>query len=368
MDWVDFVRRHVPRSVRFAVQRVIPGSALKLRYFERRNPLAEVTTGDASNLEAPVRVGIFRNRAQFHTVFVAACQEIGVPFRVIDVYGDDWLERTREAACDIHVAWPDATSTPAAKVIKDRLDLLERDVGLRILPTAEERWMYEDKVRLADWLRCRAIPHPATWVFHERHRAEAFAASCRLPIVTKTSFGAAATGVRILRSRRQVRAAVARAFGRGVLADGADVRDRQWGVVLFQEHIDIVHEWRLVRIGDAYFGHPKGRHRDFHSGSGRVAWDLPTARHLDLLHAVTEAGGFRSMALDAFETPTGELLVNELQTVFGAGISVDQMRRDGEAGRMVRDGNGWRFEPGDFARNACANARILDALERWAPR
>ena len=123
----------------------------------------------------------------------------------------------------------------------------------------------------------------------------------------------------------------------------------------------------MVRIGDSYFGHPKGRRGDFHSGSGRVEWDVPEPRHLDLLHRVTEAGGFRSMDVDVFETPDGRLWVNELQAVFGASLAIDQLRRDGEPGRMIRTVDGsWRFEPGDFARNACANARIRDTLQLWA--
>lgn len=366
MDWVDVVRKVVPRPLRFALQRVIPTGDVKRRFFARRNPLSSVMAGDESRLDVPFRLGIVSNRAQFHTSYVAACRELGVPFRVIDLYADDWLQRTRDAGCDAILAWPDATSTPAAKVIKDRLDVLEHHLGLRVAPGSSERWMYEDKVRLADWLRAHEVPHPTTWVFFDRSEATAFAASCPLPIVTKTAFGAAATGVRILRTRRAVRAAVARAFGRGVVPGGADLRDRQWGHVLFQRYVDVRLEWRLVRVGDAYFGHPKGRSGDFHSGSGAVLWDVPEDRHLDLLHAVTETGGFRSMAVDAFETHGGELLVNELQTVFGAGTSVDQMRVDGAPGRMIRSEAGWRFEAGDFARNACANLRVEDAIARWA--
>ncbi len=66
------------------------------------------------------------------------------------------------------------------------------------------------------------------------------------------------------------------------------------------------------------------------------------------------------MDVDVFETTDGRLLVNELQAVFGASHSVDQMRKDGIAGRFVQKAGGseWIFEPGDFARNACANERI----------
>jgi hypothetical protein len=203
-------------------------------------------------------------------------------------------------------------------------------------------------------------------VFTTRAEAEAFASACELPIVFKTGFGGAAAGVRILRRRRDLRAVVRRAFGRGHVAAGHDYRDREWGRLLLQEYLPEVREWRMVRIGDSYFGHPKSRLGEFHSGSGRVEWDAPGPHLLDLLHRVTEQGQFRSMDVDLFETQDGRLLVNELQTVFGASTSVDQMRLDGIPGRMVRMETGaWQFEPGDFARNACANTRILDALKLW---
>ncbi len=368
MDWVDLVRRFVPRGARQAVQRFVSLQDQKLRYFERRDPLAGVVAGDDNRLGFPFRVGIVRNRAFRHTHYVAACRELGVPFRVVDLSGPDWWSEARTVGCDAFLAWPDATSTPIAQLLKDRLDLLERDLGGRVFPSSAERWMYEDKVRLADWLVARGLPHPTTRVFVERAAADDFVASCALPVVSKTSFGAAATGVHILRSRRDAHALVARAFGRGLAPAGHDPRDRQWGLVLFQDYLEVAREWRLVRIGDAYFGHPKGRVGEFHSGSGRAEWDVPEPRHLEFLHRVTEAGGFRSMAVDTFETSDGALLVNELQTVFGASTSVDQMRVEGRSGRMLREGpDAWRFEAGDFARNACANARVLDVVTRWRP-
>ena len=93
----------------------------------------------------------------------------------------------------------------------------------------------------------------------------------------------------------------------------------------------------------------------------------PTDRLLELLHRVTTVTGMRSMAMDLFELPDGRLLINELQTVFGASVAVHQLKCDGEPGRMVRvEAGRWRFEAGDFARNACANLRLLDALKLLA--
>lgn len=360
---VDTARRLLPRSVRHGVQRLVPLTSLKRRYFAARDPLSGIEFSDDNRFGSPVRVGIIRNQASFHRAYVKACLELGIPFRVLDVARSDWLDVVRSSGCGLFMVWPDAMLTTWARLMKDRCDIIERQLGLPVVPRSAERWLYEDKCRTRDWLLASGVPHPRTWVFFHREEAEAFAATCTLPIVFKTFFGAAATGVRIVRSRRHLRALVRRAFAVGHVAAGHDRRDRQWGSIMLQEYLPDVKEWRMVRIGDAYFGHTKLRVGDYHSGSGAAGWDVPESRHLDLLHEVTELGGFRSMGMDVFETPDGRLLVNELQTVFGASVSVDQMRIDGVAGCMVREGEGrWRFEAGDHARNACANARILDAL------
>jgi glutathione synthase/RimK-type ligase-like ATP-grasp enzyme len=364
-DWVDLARRYVPPWIRRGLQRVVGLQGVKRRYRERQNPLARVLAGDENRSGSPIRFGIVRNSAQYHKHFVQACIEESVPFRVLDLYREDWLQKVRDAGCQVLLVWPDATRTDLAAMVKDRISILS-SLGLPSVPSGREIWMYEDKRRTAYWLEAKQLPHPRTWIFYEREEAERFASACQLPIVFKLPFSAAGTGVRILRSRFALKAVVRKALGRGFVAAGYDRRDRQWGSVLLQEYLPEAREWRLVRIGASYFGHPKGRRGDLHSGSGRVEWTPPEVRHLDLLHSVTEAGGFRYMDVDVLETPDGRLYVNELQAVFGASTSVDQLRRDGVPGRMLRVSDGrWEFEAGDYARNACANARIRDVLDRW---
>ena len=366
-DWVDRVRRWVPPEIRHGIQRFISLSEVKRRWRVRRDPLSKVTEGNANRAGCPVRLGILANRAQYHTKYVRACQEMNLPFRVVDLDRSDWLSRVEHAGCGIFMAWPDATQSPWAGIFKDRCDVIENLLGLPVFPASSERWFYEDKIRMYSWLNAGKLPHPRTWIFTKRNEASDFANNCPLPMVFKTGFGAAGTGVRIVRSRRQLRSIVRKAFRSGHVPAGHDHRDREWGRLLLQEYLPDVREWRMVRIGDSYFGHPKGRRGDFHSGSGRAEWDIPDKRLLNLLYCTTEAGGFRSMAVDVFETPDRRLLVNEIQTVFGASTSVDQMRVDGQPGRMLRSrDDSWEFEAGDFARNACANARIEDALALYA--
>ena len=362
--WVQLARRFIPRKMRFAIQRVVSLQKLKLKWRESTNPIATITHGDDNEFGSSVRFGIVRNAAQYHSYFVRACMEMSVPFRVIDLYCSDWLKQVENSGCDVLLVWPDGFLDSWNAMIKDRVAILEHEMGYPAVPSSDELWMYEDKRRTAYWLAANGFPHPETWVFYNEEEARKFAETCELPIVFKTSFGAGASGVQILRNRRSVYSLIRKAFSRGISPGGTDFRDRQWGNIIFQEYLNDVQEWRMVRIGDSYFGHPKGRVGEFHSGSGSVLWDAPSPRHLNLVREITECGGFRSMDVDIFETGDGQLFVNELQAVFGASYAVDQLKIDGKPGRFIwRDGE-WIFEPGEFARNACANERLRDALQR----
>jgi len=367
-EWIPAVRRWVPRRVRYALQRVVPMTGIKLRHARRSNPLADVSSSDVNSFDSPVAAGIVRNAMQYHQHYVRACLEMGVPFRVLDLSGPDWIDRLEDSKCGVFLLWPDAHLPSWNAMIKDRVHVMEHDLGLPVFPTSTEIRLYEDKRRMTYWLQAHRMPHPETWIFYDLGSCERFVRSCPLPIVFKSSFGAAGTGVRIFRDRGRLRRWVRKVFRSGFVPGGYDRRERERGWVVLQEYLPGVREWRLVRIGDSFFGHVKGAAGGMHSGSGLVEWDVPEARHLDLLERVTEEGGFRSMDVDVFETPDGRLLINELQTVFGASHSVDQLRVDGRPGRFVRDGAGsWRFEPGDYARNHCANERVRYVLEEWLP-
>lgn len=357
--------RWAPVNARLWVRRHLPLTEHEISRRRWMDPFA----GEPPEYDAPgsrFRLGIIREFYRYHKHYLAACREMGVSYRLVDLSANDWIERVKAAACDAFLVWPSISLRAWRDLFDDRLRLMESELGLTVCPGYHETWMYENKRRTRDWMLAKGIPHPPTWIFYEQGPAEAFAATTALPIVVKTSLGASHTGVWIVRERAELRRMIRQALTRGLLARGRHVSEAEPGFIILQCFLPEVREWRMVRIGDSFFGHPKGRLGDFHSGSGKVEWTPPERRHLDLLKQVTEIGGFSSMDVDIFETTTGELLVNELQTVFGAGFSVDQARVNGQAGRYVHQGgpDPWVFEEGDFARNACANARVGHLLQR----
>jgi glutathione synthase/RimK-type ligase-like ATP-grasp enzyme len=189
-----------------------------------------------------------------------------------------------------------------------------------------------------------------------------FLATATYPLVFKLDIGAAASGVWIAKTRKDALAYVQTVFAKGLIGRRADARARQWRHILIQEFVPDIREWRIIRIGDTYVGHEKVAKGDFNSGSGKVGWLAPPRAALELIHAVTEAGGFRSMDMDVFQTPDGRFLINELQSVFGA-FDTAQMYIDGVPGRYRRINGDYVFEEGRFCKNACCNLRIEDLLE-----
>jgi len=243
----------------------------------------------------------------------------------------------------------------------ERLKFINQEMEILVYPPVDALWLYGSKQRMHSWLEINEFPHAKTLVFYLKEEALTYLETAVYPLVLKLDIGAAANGVWIVKSKREAIKMVLQVFEKGLAGKRWDVRARQWRYILMQEFIPNLREWRLIRLGESYFGHEKGQLGDFHSGSGKVGWSAPPQTALDLLHNVTETGGFRSMAMDLFQTADGRFLINELQSVFGS-VDTAQMYIDGLPGRYRRINGEYIFEEGRFCRNACCNLRVEDLL------
>jgi len=317
--------------------------------------------------DSPCTLGIIEEPSLYHRHYIRACQEMRISYRVLNLLADDWLGRFQNSACDAFLVWPGCSGTAVKESFDTRLRILEQEMGYLLFPSARECWLTEHKPRLRDWLQAHGLPHPRTWVLLDPAEALAFCRTAPLPLVVKTATGASGSGVSIVRSRRALFSLARRFFGRGVRISTFDPWDTQKGYFLAQEYLEGVEEWRMVRIGDSFFGHPKSRGANgMHSGSGRCEWRTPPHAMLDLLRRVTDTGNFRSMDVDLFVTPGGDLLVNECQTVFGCSVATTQMIVDGKEGRYLWKDGAWVFDEGGYCRNHLCNLRIEFLLKMLA--
>jgi glutathione synthase/RimK-type ligase-like ATP-grasp enzyme len=347
-----------------------------------------------------VKLAILMNETpDGHRMWEKACLRRSVAFDRIAFADADGLERAAAEPYDGYLVCPSGITSAFKQMFDERLYLLENVLGRNLYPAYRETVLHENKRFLASWLKANGLPHPSTTVLYREEEALRFADRAEPPIVAKINIGASGHGVRVLRSREAVRAYVRRAFspagvragtgpnlamggfGRrllGVLRNPSRVADRmkvyravlsdpQRGFVLFQEYVPHSFEWRVVKIGDSYFGHQKIKKGDKASGTKGIQYVPPGAGLLDFVRDVSERFGFNSMAFDLFETPEKGWLVNEMQTVFGH-VQSHICERDGVPGRFRFLRGRWTFEPGEFNTNLSYDLRLEDALRLFRKR
>src|SRR5690606_28690351 len=176
------------------------------------------------------------------------------------------------------------------------------------------------------WLKSHGFKTPKTWVFYRLEEALDFLNGAEFPLVFKSNLGASASGVYIIHNRDEAIKKAKSFLNKGYKIKGEKRIPLQRGSLYIQEFLKNTKEWRMVRIGDSYFGHGKDMVGQFHSGSGKANWDMPPKEAFEILHEVTEKGNFTSMDVDIFEDREGNLYINELQTVFGNSIAKEQLK------------------------------------------
>jgi len=323
-----------------------------------------------------------------HSLWIKACEKAGMNYRVVDLSKDDWLEEVQKKRFDYLLAKPPGLITKFKELYDERVYILERTLGYKIYPTAEEIFIYENKRFLASWLNANKIPHPETYVFYSREEVFSFLEKTKFPVVGKSNIGASGSGIHILKTKVLAEAHAESVFsGKGVrrrvgpnlkkgniLMRGLDYvfnpsqikkklnlykdisGNKQTDFVIFQEFIPHDYEWRVVRIGDSFFAHKKMVKNEKASGSLVKGYDNPPLNLFDFVKQITDKHKLFSQAVDVFEH-NGNYLVNEMQCIFGQSDAY-QMKVDGVIGRYTNENGKWIFEAGDFNSNACYDLRL----------
>jgi hypothetical protein len=318
----------------------------------------------AGDFGSEQEIGILWDFAHSHVHFMRACHEEKISYRVIDYTRSNWQERIKESGLDHFLVWPSVYNSVWKNMCDSRLRILKEEMLKTVFPTEKETWLYESKLRIADWLNANGFPMPHSEVFYHEDEAINALDSFSLPIVVKTDQGASASGVFICRSRNKALSLIRKAFSSGIKAKRGDQRDTQWGYIMLQEYIEDAEEWRMVKIGSDYFCRLKGKVGDFHSGSGLMSWAKADNELFELFRSICEKTGFDSINIDFFKDPAGNYFINEFHTVFGAILKKNLNWNDPKMGRYkFRDGE-WHFENGYFYDNACANLRLKYLLNQ----
>lgn len=358
---LQFLKRILPSHLKTSLRNLIPIPDYDQHILNKSNPYFN-DDDEVLFEDSPIQVGIVFGRMQYHKYWIAACRDLKISYKIIYLEKNDWINQIVDSKIEYLLVWPDISSIEIKNMVDERLRIIHEELNVRIFPSVKEIWLYENKRVQNYWLKINKFKIPDTSVFYNVEDANDFLSKTKFPVVLKSNLGASASGVYILKNKEVAKKITTNFLTKGYKLKRKGANKRQKGNIYIQEYLPNVKEWRMVRIGNSYFGHGKDLNGDFHSGSGKANWDMPPLKAFELLKEITDKGNFRSMDVDIFEDQNGELYVNELQTVFGNSIAKEQMKIDGKPGRYIYTNGKWVFEEGSFCENHLCNLRLEELL------
>ncbi len=296
---------------------------------------------------------------------IEACRELGVNYELVDLLSTDWISNVKNSDCDGFFCIPTCISQDKKNIQDERMFMISQVMKKPIYPDYLGLYIHECKRNMAAWLEIHGYPHVKTKVFTRRNEALEYLDTCQYPIVVKANVGAGAGKVRIIKNKRKAKRMCKRAFpingnhkwlflNAGLFYSTKikgipfiDLHSPQKDYFFVQEYKPIKCEWRILKVGDSYFGHQKLLKGQYASGSGLVGWVAPPKELLLLAKDICDKGNFSCMDVDVFETIEGEYYINELQAFFGSYLDY-QMKIDGKPGRYKYVDGEFVFEEGEF--------------------
>lgn len=327
-----------------------------------------------------MKIGILKSFKELDRLiqsYIDACDELGIEYVVLDLLSDNWIEEIINAKVDGLLVRVKGNIPEHKSMFDERLSIINEDLGIPIYPSKKELFIYENKRMYDYWLTAHNFPHVSTNIYYDKGRALKFIKSAKLPLVFKTNGGASSSGVEIIRSRFKAKVNIHRIFG--LFDPRLSIGKLNWSrkgifpipkfgmiqkhYIIIQEFISIKWEWRIIKIGESYFGHQKLLKGDFASGSDRVGWVEPPKELLFLIKSLCETGNFDSMAMDVLESIDGKFYINEIQSLFGSYLPY-QMRVNDIPGRFVFNETDFVFEAGEFNRLGSNLLRVEDFIKK----
>lgn len=290
-----------------------------------------------------------------------ACNTLGVNFIIYDINNPSLYKELSISECDGIFIYPVYGYVTMRNAFHEAAQILSSETGLKIYPSLRELNIYESKRTLAHFLAINGIPHPETSVFLDFKSARNFIETSKFPLVFKTHTGASAKGVEILKNKKQALKLARQLFYKYYYRKmEIEKRSIEWGYMLLQEYIDDAKEYRIIKVGDSWFGYQKWKSQNqvFLSGSGFQKMINPSEDILNFCYDIAFNYHFTTMCFDIFENKQGEFLVNELQTWFGS-YDPSEMFVDNIPGRYRKVEGKWIFEQGFFNTHGSMPLRLI---------
>lgn len=269
--------------------------------------------------------------------WIEYCENHNVEYRLVNCYDSDIVEQLKGFSA---LMWHWQHTDYKAQLFARQLILSLEKGGLKVFPSVDSSWHFDDKLGQKYLLESIDAPMVKSYAFYDKESASKWLNETTFPKVFKLRNGAGAHNVQLIKSKKEALRYVNRVFSRGFKSNhrGAVLDEKLWhfkrdkslksflnigkGLVRFvfpheirnllpieknylyaQDFIpNCDHDIRVFVIGKrAVTKKRMVREGDFRaSGSGKMTWDLDqiSSDCVKMAFEVTEKLGAQSIAFD----------------------------------------------------------------------
>jgi glutathione synthase/RimK-type ligase-like ATP-grasp enzyme len=276
------------------------------------------------------------------------CKNNEITYGFLDITRSNWMDEAEKY--DMIICHTE--SNPAyQEMIESKIYILENLMGKFCFPSYHEVWQYENKNRanyLYDYFRLPKIP---TYVTQNREEAFELIEEVGYPFITKTTIGAASTGVRKIKTRSEAVKMINSIFCHNGLKTQYPYQ-RQKDYFYIQKFInDARFDLRIMLVGDMAFGYYRYPNQgDFRaSGAGNYEKKAIPDDALRLAIDVRNKLNSRLMGIDLLYSETNKKYYIIETSLFNQIDTPEQLVIDGVPGYYdISDIDNIRFKEGKF--------------------
>ena len=159
-----------------------------------------------------MKIGIHLTKDYYSERWVSHCDTHGIDYKLVDCYRTDIIDQLSD--CDALMWHYNHKSAKASKFAKQLLFSVEAS-GKKVYPDFNTVWHFDDKLGQKYLLEALDLPTPPAHAFYSKKEALEWAAGTSYPTVFKLRNGSSSDNVILVKSKKEAKKLITKAFGRG---------------------------------------------------------------------------------------------------------------------------------------------------------
>ena len=159
-----------------------------------------------------MKIAIHYKEDNFSERWIKYCEENRISYKIVNCYDTDIISQLDD--CD-GLMWHWSQNDYKAALFARQLTQALEKKGIKVFPNVNSVWHYDDKVGQKYLLESIKAPFVNSYVFYNKTQALNWIESTSFPKVFKLRGGAASVNVMLVKTKREGRKLIRRAFGCG---------------------------------------------------------------------------------------------------------------------------------------------------------